>query len=143
MKEICWNDCIINNSSISIKLDTSKVRSLIDTVKGRNLFLNKNSITEEDVNYIFEGYYSSVLELLHAILLLDGFKVNNHICVGFYVRDVMEEQKMFRIFDDCRYKRNSLIYYGKKLKFEVAKNAVEKCKWLIKELEVIIKEKIN
>jgi hypothetical protein len=79
--------------------------------------------------------------LIHAILLLDGFKVNNHICVGFYIRDVLDKQSLFRIFDDSRYKRNSLVYYGKKMDFEVAKDTIDKCKLLIKELEMIIEEK--
>ena len=141
MKISNWEECIDSNSSKQITSDPEKARSLIETADGRISFLKLSNINDSNANYIFEGYYSSVLELIHAILLLDGFKVNNHICVGFYIRDMVEKQDLFRIFDDCRYKRNSLVYYGKKMDFDIAKEAIEKCKSMIKELEGIIEEK--
>jgi len=39
------------------------------------------------------------------------------------------------LFDDLRFKRNSLTYYGKRMDFETAKQAIEKCKRLIRELQ--------
>ena len=72
--------------------------------------------------------------MLHAMLLFQGFKVSNHICLGYYLRDVLNKVNLFRWFDDCRFKRNSLVYYGRKMDFETAKHAIQKCKSLIKEL---------
>jgi hypothetical protein len=42
------------------------------------------------------------------------------------------------MFDDCRFKRNSLVYYGKTLDLSVAKESIEKCKQLIIELKILI-----
>ena len=126
MKISNWEECIDSNSSKQITSDPEKARSLIETADGRISFLKLSNINDSNANYIFEGYYSSVLELIHAILLLDGFKVNNHICVGFYIRDMVEKQDLFRIFDDCRYKRNSLVYYGKKMDFDDFLNEMKK-----------------
>ena len=143
MKISNWNNCIESNSSKQITPDIEKARSLIETADGKIVFLKLSKVNNSNANYIFKGYYSSVLELIHAILLLDGFKVNNHICVGFYLRDVVEKKDLFRIFDDCRYKRNSLVYYGNKMEFVIAEEAIGKCKYLVIELEKRIKEKIK
>jgi len=73
MKESSWKDCIESNSSISVSKDKAKAKSLIDTASGRNQFLSRNKIDENNANYIFEGYYSSLVELMHALVLLNGY----------------------------------------------------------------------
>jgi len=118
-----------------------KVKSLVDTVIGRNDFLKKNKIEEGNANYIFEGYYSSILELMHCVVLIEGYKVSNHICLGYFLRDVLKDDKLFRLFDDCRFKRNSLIYYGRKMDFEIAEDSIQKAKKLISDLKRIIRKK--
>jgi len=139
-KESTWEECIESTSSLKVSSDQAKSKSLIDTANGRVEFLKSTSLAESNANYIFEGYYSSTLEILHALVLLKGYKVSNHICLGYYLRDVLEKDHLFRVFDDCRYKRNSLVYYGRKMDFETAKIAIEKCLRLIKEIELLLKE---
>lgn len=136
MKDKNWNDCIKNKSCIKTSFnDINKIESLIGIAKSRNNFLFGLEITENNSNFIFEGLYSSLIELLHAIILKSNYKVNNHICLGFYIRDVLNDNSLFRKFDDCRYKRNSLIYYGNKMFFEVAIESIDLIKDLLKELE--------
>lgn len=140
MKEASWNDCLYSNSSVKITPDKEKVKSLIETSEERVEVLVRN-LNEKTANYIFEDYYSSILEMLHALILLDGYKVDNHVCLGYYLRDVLKKEHLFRIFDDCRFKRNSLVYYGKRMDFETAKNAIQKAEKLFKELNIILEEK--
>lgn len=142
-KESTWEECIESTASLKISPDPAKAKSLIDTAKGRIEFLKSTSLAENNVNYIFEGYYSSVLEMLHALLFLKGYKVQNHICLGYYLRDILKKDSLFRVFDDCRYKRNSLVYYGRKMNFETAKLAIEKCLKLIKEINLLSKEEMK
>ena len=139
MKESSWEECVETNAAVKVSPDRQKAASLIDTATGRNEYLQGNAITESNANYIFEGYYSSLLEMLHALLLLHGHKMNNHICIGYYVRDILKREDMFRIFDDCRFKRNALVYYGERMSFETAKASIEKCKKLIQEIVLISK----
>jgi len=137
-KEGNWKDCIESSSSLKVSPDKSKAKSLIDTAKGRVDYLKNAEIKENSANYVFESYYSSVLEMLHAILILKGYKVSNHVCLGFYIRDVLKKADIFRVFDDCRFKRNSLIYYGRKMDFATAKKTIINCKKLIKDLEKLV-----
>ena len=138
MKESNWNDCVECNSAVKISPDSKKAKSLTDIAGGRMKYLENNMIDERNANYIFEGLYTSISEYIHSIALLDGYKIMNHICLGLFMRDFLKKEALFRMFDDCRYKRNSLVYYGKKMDFESAKDSIEKAKRLIKELKRII-----
>lgn len=140
MKESTWNECLSYSSAIKITPDKEKAASLIETAEERIKY-SLRELTEKSANYVFEDYYSSILELAHALMLLDGYKAGNHICLGFYLRDVLKNSEMFRLFDDCRFKRNSLVYYGKRMDFETAKDSIEKAKRLLKGLKNIIDEK--
>ena len=83
---------------------------------------------------MFEDYYSSLLEILQAIAFKSGFNILNHVCAGFFLRDVLKKEDLFILFDDLRYKRNSLTYYGRRMDFETAKQAIANCKKIIKAL---------
>ena len=142
MKESSWNECLNYNSSIKVTPDKEKSKSLIETAEERIGF-SARELTGKNANFVFEGYYSSILEMIHALVILDGYKVNNHVCLGYYLRDVLKNDELFRLFDDCRFKRNSLVYYGKRMDFETAKDAIEKAKRLINDLKNIINEKYD
>lgn len=139
MKEASWKECLENNTSIKISSNKAKASSLIETARDRIKFIEKIKINKSNARFLFENYYSSLTEIIHAILIIEGFKVSNHLCLGFYLRDELKRKDLFLIFDDCRYKRNSIVYYGKGLNFEVAKESISKIKEIIKELEVILK----
>jgi uncharacterized protein (UPF0332 family) len=136
MKEASWQDCIDSKSSIKVTPNQQKANSLIETSNDRIKYSNKE-LNENNANFVFEDYYSSVLELIHSIVILKGFNVKNHICLGFYIKDILKDEELFLIFDDCRYKRNSLTYYGSRMDFETAKQTIAKCKILIKRLKNI------
>jgi len=135
MKEANWDDCIINNSAKIVSLDLKRAESLIETAKERINLIKE--INEKNCNFIFEDYYTSLVELLQAENFKKGFNVLNHICLGYYLRDVIKREDLYRIFDDLRYKRNSLTYYGNRMDYETAKQAIEKCKKIIKEITKI------
>lgn len=143
MNEKNWGECITEGSAIVSSQDIKKANSLKRTAEGRIAFFDKQEITETNADYIFEGVYTSLIEVLHSLLITEGYKVSNHICLGYYLRDILNRKNLFRVFADLRYKRNSIIYYGKGMDFDVGKDAIEKCKRLIRELKKIIKEKFE
>lgn len=143
MKESSWDECISEKSSMTASSDKAKARSLIDTARGRIEFISKSKMTPESANYIFEAHYTSALEILQAIVSIDGYKVSNHICLGFYLRDVLKRGELYRIFDDCRLKRNWFVYYGRTMGYETAAHTIEKCKILLKELLQIVNSKLK
>jgi len=133
MKEANWDDCLLNKSARTITPDIKRAESLIETANER-ISLIKN-VNEKNCNFIFEDYYTSLLELLQAITFKKGFNISNHICLGYYLRDILKREDLYILFDDIRYKRNSLTYYGSRMDYETATQAIEKCKRIIKELQ--------
>ena len=91
-------------------------------------------VNEKNCNFVFEDYYTSLLEVLQAIAFRKGFNILNHVCLGYYLRDILQREELYRLFDNVRYNRNSLIYYGSRMDFETAKQAIERCKKILNEL---------
>ncbi len=132
MKDTDWNDCLINKSAKTITPDIKRAESLIETATERIGLITE--INEKNCNFVFEDYYTSLLELLQAVTFKKGYNILNHVCLGFYIRDVLKREDVYLLFDDLRFKRNSLTYYGSRMDYETAKQAIEKCKKIIKEL---------
>ena len=136
MKESSWNDCIGESSALKISPDRARAKSLVETADERIKLIVE--ISERNCNFAFEDYYTSAMETLQALVLLRGYKISNHVCLGFYVRDVLKRDDLHALFDDIRYKRNSLTYYGKRMDFETAKQAIERCKKMMKEIKALL-----
>ena len=137
MKDMNWNDCVINKSAKTVTPDIQRAESLIETANERISLITE--INEKNCNFVFEDYYTSILELLQAKTFKKGFNILNHVCLGFYLRDVLKREDLYLLFDDVRFKRNSLTYYGSRMEYETAKQAIEKCKKLLVELQKILK----
>ena len=133
MKETCWDDCLANYSAKTVSPDLKRAESLMETAKDRIGLIKE--VNEKNCNFVFEDYYTSLLEMLQSISFKKGFNILNHLCIGYYLRDVLSREDLFILFDDIRYKRNSLTYYGSKMDFETAKQAIDKCKRVIAGLE--------
>ncbi len=127
-----WNDCIHNNKVRTITPDLERAKALQKTAKAR--ITNAKSMNK---NFIFEDYYSSIQELIHAHAFRNGFNILNHLCLGFYLRDFIQKESFYKIFDDLRYKRNSLTYYGIMMDDRVLKKTLEDCKRLFDELTIL------
>jgi len=138
MKESNWQDCLNNQSARIVKPDIKRAKSLIETADERINLIKE--INEKNCNFVFEDYYTSILELLQAIAFIKGFNISNHVCLGFYLREILKREDLYFIFDDLRYKRNSLTYYSNKMDFETAKQAIEKSKRLINEIKKLVKK---
>ncbi len=134
MKESSWEDCVFGNKSVKISPDRQKAKSLIETAKERIEFAKAIAITEKNARFVFEDYYTSLIEVVHALALLDGFKIENHICRGFYIKDALKNEWLFLLFDSCRYARNSVVYYGKSMEMVAAKINIGKAVIIINEL---------
>jgi len=137
MKESSWTDCVEEGSAVKISPDKARAKSLIETANERINVIS--SINERNCNFVFEDYYTSIMELLQSLIILNGYNITNHICLGYYIRDILNKEELYILFDDIRYKRNSLTYYGKRMDFDTAINAIKKCKKLIDGIKILIK----
>ncbi len=100
MKEASWEECIENNSVVKVSADEERAKSLVETADERIKLIKET--TGKNCNFVFEDYYTSLLELLQALVARKGYKILNHVCLGYYLRDVLKREELFRIFDDLR-----------------------------------------
>lgn len=133
-----WKGCLEEFSAIKITPDKQKATSLIETADARIKFIKKQKIDEKNCSFVLEAYYSSVVEYLHAILLAKGYKVKNHICLGYYIQEILKRDDLYRIFDINRKRRNAIVYYGQLIKLKTGKKAVEDVKKLIMNLKIYL-----
>ena len=142
-KDSSWDECCFNSHAITISADGQKAKSLVETAKARVDFIKKSVIDGANARFVFEAYYTSAVEMLHALTILEGFKVENHICLGFYIRDILKNEELFLAFDRCRFNRNSVVYYGKAIDKETAILSIAKAKKVMQETGKLIEEKLR
>jgi hypothetical protein len=99
------------------------------------LSLVKRCPKDANANFIFEAIYTSLTELLHALLIQNGFKANDHVSLGFYLKDVLGREDLYSLFDQCRMRRNHLVYDGKMMPADIAVSAVATARRLVRELD--------
>jgi len=134
VEEHSWNDCLEQNKARSVSSDPAKARSLLETAAARSAFVATHTIDATNANWLFEMEYASLLEALHALCIGRGFTVANHSCLGFYLRDVLRRDELFRTFDRCRYRRNGIVYYGIRMEFATAKESIDDARRISKVL---------
>ena len=126
---------MFTNNVLRITPDPAKSKSLIETANARMSFVKEHSLKESNVSFIFECLYASLIEKLHAHALIHGFKIMNHLCLGFYSKNIERNDELFLMFEECRIKRNELVYDGKRLKLETAMKVIVICEKLLKEID--------
>ena len=105
-KQSSWQECINTNATRIRTPDTQKAQSLTKIANQRQEFLLSTPLSQKNANFIFEGLYSCLIEHLHAHLLKQGYHVLNHICLGYYLRDILSRADLYEQFTTLRVRRN-------------------------------------
>jgi len=133
-----WNDCLKDGSVIKSEADKEKIQLLINASKRKIKFTNQHQINGENHEILFSVIYEGILELLHAFVMNDGYIINNHICIGYYLKEILMNKELFYIFDNCRKIRNDVIYDGQIISLELAKNGIKELNYLNEEIIRVI-----
>ncbi|OYT32340.1 hypothetical protein B6U93_02175 [Candidatus Woesearchaeota archaeon ex4484_78] len=84
---------------------------------------------------ILRELYEGLRQYCEAIGYLNGYKFLDHESIGFFLRDILKEQSLFKKFDRYRKLRNGINYYGNDIEVETVKEAVSEIPKLIKGLK--------
>lgn len=128
-----WEECEEEKFIKNISPDIDKSLALKRIAINRINFLN-NKTESKYLNFIFEGYYSSIVELIHSIAIKKGYKISNHTCLKYFLSELLNQKELSDIYDFCRYKRNSLVYYGYEMDAKTVKETIKNAKKIIKQL---------
>ncbi len=89
---------------------------------------------------ILRELYEGLREYCEAIGYLNGYKFLDHESIGFFLRDVLKEQSIFKKFDRYRRLRNGINYYGNDIEIETVKDAISEIPKIIKKLKSYYKK---
>jgi hypothetical protein len=118
---------VMPNKIRALSLFKSSIQA-IETAKAIPLDTNTSKT-------ILRELYEGLREYCEAIGYLKGYKFLDHESIGFFLRDILKEQSLFKKFDRYRKLRNGINYYGNDIEVETVKEAISEIPKLIKELE--------
>ena len=111
--------------------DFVRANSLINEAQKRKKFLkemnDKMGVSDENANYFIENIYDTVMELIRAKLLAEGYKSfgeGSHEAEVSFLRELNFPEPDVRFMNDLRYFRNGIKYYGKGFDKHVAGKAL-------------------
>lgn len=134
--------------AVIFRVTPNRVRanSLIEEAEKRKRFvkelLEKIKITDENANYYVESAYDSIMELLRAKLLIDGYKSHGegaHEAEIAYLRKLGFSEHDVRFTNDLRYNRNGIKYYGKSFEKHYAESSISFLNEIYPKLKSLLK----
>jgi len=123
---------------IKISPNFERSKSLLSSAKNTIKFVESHKIDNENAPILLTNFYEAVLEICHALLFQKGFKVLDHLSVGYYIKDILKHEEYFNIFNKSRKLRNNIVYYGKKIGKETAEEYIDDLKKLINFIKNLI-----
>ncbi len=125
-----WEKSIEDGKVLKISPNQERAKSLITSSLKLLKIIEKLKLNKENGFFILTNYYDIVLESLHALLYKKGYQALDHLSIGYYIKDVLNNQEFFNIFDKYRKTRNKILYYGRNIDFETAKQGIKDLKRL-------------
>lgn len=125
-----WKSCIQRNVVKEVKEDNNLKEGLIkesQKKKETDKIIPLNDITASTKISII---YDVLRETLEAVAIVKGYKVYNHECYVYFLKEVLKESYWGDEFDQFSIIRNDLSYNGKNVTAAEAKLILEKMKAL-------------
>lgn len=115
MKITDWKSCKDTLTAKSIKPDEGLIKSLLETSREKMLSSEMLKMSRVTAASKFTLAYDSLREALEALAVRKGYKIYNHECYTYFLKEIIGESSKGDEFDSIRITRNRVNYYGKKL----------------------------
>jgi len=129
-----FKECIKKRIAKEVAKDEELIKSLLKTSKNRLDSEEKLELNEITSASKISLLYDSLRELLEALALKNGFKIYNHECYTYFLKEILNRNTLAEEFDDLRKIRNSINYYGKEISTREAKEILRRIRNLRKEI---------
>lgn len=133
-----WNDCIKKRIAKEIGIDLDLIESLIRTSNNRLISEEKLKLDDSTSGSKISLAYDSLRELLEALAIKKGYRIYNHECYTYLLKEILNESAKGDEFDELRKIRNSINYYGKDISIIEAKDVLKRIKKLREEIFSLI-----
>jgi len=134
-----FNECIKKKIAKEVNKDEELITSLIKT--SQNKLDSGDSLELNDVTSAskISLLYDSLRELLEALAIKNSYKIYNHECYTYFLKEILNESNKGDEFDELRKIRNSINYYAKDISVVEAKDVLERTKKLRGEILKLLK----
>jgi len=126
MKITDWKSCKGTLTAKIIAPDGGLIKSLLETSKEKMLSSEMLKMSRVTAASKFTLAYDSLREALEALAVRKGYKIYNHECYTYFLKEIMNESSKGDDFDSIRKVRNAVNYYGKKLSPEKSENLIKR-----------------
>lgn len=112
---IDWLDCKKKRIAKEIKIDKNLITSLIKSSDNKLKSQSLLKLNKETASSKISLTYDTLRELLEALAISKGFKIYNHECYTYFLKEVLNESNLADKFNNLRKIRNDINYYGKEI----------------------------
>ena len=125
-----FDECLKNRIAKEVKADKELIASLIKASKNKLDSEEKLELSEITLSSKISLLYDSLRELLEALAIKKGYKIYNHECYTYFLKEIMNESIKGDEFDELRRIRNAVNYYAKDVNIGEGKMVLERMKAL-------------
>jgi uncharacterized protein (UPF0332 family) len=129
-----FKESINKNYAKQVPIDKFRAENLIKSAEQAIKTAKIIPINDGTSKTIFRELYEGLREYCEAIGYLKGYKFLSHESVGYFIKDILNDQKIFGKFDRFRKIRNAINYYGEQIEIETVKQAIKEIPELIRKL---------
>ena len=129
-----WNDCIKKRIAKEVVVDLDLIESLIRTSNNKLISEEKLTLDNSTSGSKISLAYDSLRELLEALAIKKGYKIYNHECYTYLLKEILNESAKGDEFNELRKIRNNINYYGKDTSIIEAKDVLKRIKRLREEI---------
>jgi hypothetical protein len=134
-----FNECIKKKIAKEVTKDEELIASLIKTSQNKLDSGSKLELNDITSSSKISLLYDSLRELLEALAIKNGYKIYNHECYTYFLKEILNESNKGDEFDDLRKIRNSINYYAKDISIKEAEDVLERLRKLRGEILKLLK----
>ena len=123
-----WKECIKKKIAKEIKTDADLIKSLVKTSNNKIQSEEKLNLDDSTSGSKISLAYDSLRELLEVLAIKKGYKIYNHECYTYFLKEILNESIKGDEFDELRRIRNSINYYGKDVSISESREILQRIK---------------
>jgi len=121
-----WKSCMDSLTAKRIRPDKGKIKSLLKSSGSKLESEGRLEMDDVTATSKFSLAYESLRESLEALAIKKGYKIYNHECYTYFLKEIIRESEKGDEFDSIRKIRNAVNYYGKELKPKQAEDLIKR-----------------
>lgn len=129
-----FKECLKKRIAKEVKEDKELITSLLKTSRNKLESEQKLKLDEITASSKISLIYDSLREILEALAIKSGYKIYNHECYVYFLKEILNESFKADEFDELRKIRNNINYYAQDISIEEAKAVLERIKKLREEI---------